>query len=295
VKLTAVIPIHGSEFESRKDNLKAMMKSSTQIKLVIVADGFNRGDRALLDEMVAQAKFCETNLIHGVFGNPGSARNAGLEFVDSEWVCFWDSDDIPHPEGFKTMIEKAEASKSSVAKGSYSVLDKLEGEVIPSARPYITSENPARHLLDPGIWRYAFAKKVYLNTRFPPLRMGEDQDYLVKVLLSEREVFQSDEVVYTYRLGNETQITNSKSAFADVGASLKFLEEQLKLNRNDQISSTIILTSYIKQLVTGITRVGIRKSNLELLPILLVLLRTIRFEVLLKALKIHFAERVIKK
>jgi glycosyltransferase involved in cell wall biosynthesis len=295
VKLTAVIPIHGSEFKSRKDNLKEMIKSSNQIKLVIVADGFNRGDAALLDEIVAQAKFCETNLIHGTFGNPGSARNAGLEFVDSEWVCFWDSDDIPHPEGFKTMIEKAEASKSSVAKGSYSVIDKLEGEVIPSARPHITSENPARHLLDPGIWRYAFAKKVYLKTRFPPLRMGEDQDYLVKVLLSEREVFQSDEVVYSYRLGNETQITNSESAFADVGASLKFLEEHLKLNRNDQISSTIILTSYMKQLVTGVTRVGIRKSNLELMPILLVLLRAIRLGILLKALKIHFAERVVKK
>lgn len=295
MKLTAVIPIHGSEFESRKDNLKEIIKSSAQIKLVIVADSFNRGDAVLLDEMVAQAKFCETNLIHGAFGNPGSARNAGLEFVDSEWVCFWDSDDIPHPEGFKTMIEKAEASKSSVAKGSYSVIDKLEGEVIPSAKPHITNENPARHLLDPGIWRYAFAKKVYLKNRFPPLRMGEDQDYLVKVLLSEREVFQSDEMVYTYRLGNETQITNLESAFADVGASLKFLEEQLQLNRNDQISGTIILTSYMKQLVTGVTRVGIRKSNLKLIPILLVLLRAIRLGIFLKALKIHFAERVMKK
>lgn len=293
--LTAVIPVRGSEYESRKENLKEIINSVTQVKLVIVADGFNQIDAASLAQLVSEAKFCEINLIHGVFGNPGSARNSGLEIVDSEWVCFWDSDDTPNPEGFKTMIEKADRANTSVAKGGYGVLDTRNGQMFFNSRAYIPRGNPARHLLDPGIWRYAFSKSIYLNTRFPPLRMGEDQDFLVKVLLSRHEVFQSEEMVYTYRLGSETQITHSEEAFLDVAKSLKYLRKLLGEYKKDQISRTIILTSYIKQLVTGVTRVGFSKSGIKPIPTLRFLLLIFLQGGLSKPFRIYVSERIFKK
>ena len=293
--LTAIIPVHGSEYESRKENLKEIIKSARQVELVIVADGFNQSEAASLAQLVSDAKFCEINLIHGVFGNPGSARNAGLETVDSEWVCFWDSDDIPNPEGFKTMIERAKKANTSVAKGCYKVLDTRSGQIFTNNGSYISRDNPARHLVDPGIWRYAFSKSIYLNTSFPPLRMGEDQDFLVKVLISQHEVFQSEEMVYTYRLGNETQITRSEAAFLDVGESLKYLRVLLGEYKKDQTSRTIVLTSYIKQLVTGLTRVGFRKSGIKPIPTLRFLLLTFLRGSLSKPVRIYVGERMFKR
>jgi glycosyltransferase involved in cell wall biosynthesis len=295
VKLTAVIPVHGDEYKLRKENMKEIINSASHINLVIVADGFNESNAASLAELVSDAKFCEINLIHGVFGNPGSARNAGLKIVDSEWVCFWDSDDIPNPEGFKTMIEKAEKANISVAKGGYRVLDTRNGQIFTNRRSYISKDNPARHLLDPGIWRYAFSKSIYLNTSFPPLRIGEDQDFLVKVLITQHEVFQSEEMVYTYRLGNETQITYSEAAFLDVAESLKYLRVLLGEYKKDQISRTIVLTSYIKQLVTGVTRVGFYKSGIKPIPTLRFLLLTFLRGSLSKPIRIYVGGRTFKR
>jgi glycosyltransferase involved in cell wall biosynthesis len=295
VTLTAVIPVHGSEYKSRKENLKEIINSATQVKLVIVADAFNQSDAASLAQLVSEGKFLEIDLIHGIFGNPGGARNAGLEIVDSEWVCFWDSDDIPNPDGFKTIIEKAEKANASVAKGRYRVLDTRNGQTFANKGSYISNDNPARHLLDPGIWRYAFSKKIYSKNRFPPLRMGEDQDFLVKVLISQQEVFQSDEMVYTYRLGNDTQITHSEAAFLDVAESLKYLRKLLGEYKKDQIGSTIVLTSYIKQLVTGVTRVGFRKSGIKPIPIMRFLFLTFLRGSLSKPVRIYVGEWIFQR
>jgi glycosyltransferase involved in cell wall biosynthesis len=295
VTLTAVIPVHGSESKSRKENLKEIINSATPVKLVIVADAFNQSDAASLAQLVSEGKFLEIDLIHGIFGNPGGARNAGLEIVDSEWVCFWDSDDIPNPDGFKTIIEKAEKANASVAKGRYRVLDTRNGQTFANKGSYISNDNPARHLLDPGIWRYAFSKKIYSKNRFPPLRMGEDQDFLVKVLISQQEVFQSDEMVYTYRLGNDTQITHSEAAFLDVAESLKYLRKLLGEYKKDQIGSTIVLTSYIKQLVTGVTRVGFRKSGIKPIPIMRFLFLTFLRGSLSKPVRIYVGEWIFQR
>ena len=273
MKLSAVIPVHGSAYASRTHFLREIIKSSAQVKLVIVADGLSQADASALEEIVKENDFIGIDLIHGIFGDPGSARNAGLEIVDTNWVCFWDSDDIPNPVTFKSMIDMAELADAKVAKGCYEVLDVKSGKRNLVSTQHVSIQNSARHLLDPGIWRYAFSKEIYKKIRFPALRMGEDQDYLVKVLLEKRKIFQTKDLVYTYRVGHDTQITKSGTAFLDVSQSLKLLEDLLIEKRNDHDAYLIILTSYIKQLISGVKRVGIKKTGIDAIIVVKILAR----------------------
>jgi len=291
VKLSAVIPVHGSAYASRIHFLREIIKSSAQVKLVIVADGLNQADTSALEEIVKENDFIRIDLIHGIFGDPGSARNAGLEIVDTNWVCFWDSDDIPNPVNFKSMVDMAESADAKVAKGCYEVFDVKSGKRNPVYTQHVSIQNSARHLLDPGIWRYAFSKEIYKKTRFPALRMGEDQDYLVKVLLEKKEIFQTKDLVYTYRLGHETQITKSGTAFLDVSQSLKFLEDLLIEKRNDHAAYVIILTSYVKQLISGVKRIGIKKSGIDAIHVFNILARAFFRIKLFQYLQILFSRQ----
>ena len=74
-------------------------------------------------------------------------------------------------------------------------------------------------------------------------------------------------------MGHDTQITKSGTAFLDVSQSLKLLEDLLIEKRNDHDAYLIILTSYIKQLISGVKRVGIKKTGIDAIIVVKILAR----------------------
>jgi len=262
VSITAVIPVYGPTFASRKENLALIVEFGFEIKLLIVADSFEKEELAVLTQMTRK-KLRDITLISGHYGNPGSARNAGLESIDSEWVCFWDSDDMPNQKNVLQMIKCAEAEKFTLAKGRYLIDNADNNQVIQSKNEFVENRSPAKHLLDPGLWRYAFSRKIYKGIRFPPLRMGEDQDFLVQALLSKSPVYETADIVYIYRVGHTSQLTREKTAFVDASKSLELLEDLLAEYKSDHVASSIILVSYLKQFFGAMKNSGFR--NLRIL------------------------------
>jgi hypothetical protein len=79
VKLTAVVPIFGPTFVSRKPEIEAILNESRNTKIILVADSFEDKDKQSINELISSIPKGEIELIHGIFGNPGSARNAALD------------------------------------------------------------------------------------------------------------------------------------------------------------------------------------------------------------------------
>jgi glycosyltransferase involved in cell wall biosynthesis len=294
VSVTAIIPVYGPTYASRKENLENIVESGFEIKLIIVADSFENEEFAELTQMTSK-KSRDITLISGNYGNPGSARNAGLEALASEWVCFWDSDDMPNQKNILRMIKCAETEKFTLAKGRYLIENTGNNQVTQSKDEFVEGQNPAKHLLDPGLWRYAFSTKTYKDLRFPPLRMGEDQDFLVQALLSKNPVYETTNIVYIYRVGHTSQLTREKTAFEDTSQSLEFLKDLLKEHKSDEVASDIILISYLKQFFGATKNTGFSNLRIHQKKHITVILTSLFSGALIKPISMVLKEKMKRK
>jgi glycosyltransferase involved in cell wall biosynthesis len=263
--------------------------------MVVVADTFGKSQKESLINLLKNKPLESVDLIEGVYGNPGSARNAGLELVNTDWICFWDSDDFPDASKYLEMVEIADNKGYLIAKGAYKILKAKINVANLVTEPKISNKNFARHIMDPGIWRYVFSRSVYGELRFPPLSMGEDQDFLVEVLLKEKDIYIFGEPVYTYTVGGGTQLTRNRSALKDVSKSLDYLEVLLKNSQINSSSVETILTSYIKQAFTGWRTIGLKQLVPYSAKVGKVLLRSFLTGKLLKPLYINLSEKIRNK
>lgn len=295
MRVSAVLPVYGPTFATRREHLKLIFDSRFDIKLVIVADSFEEKDLSSLSKLINTTESTDVNLVTGIFGNPGSARNAGLELVDTDWVCFWDSDDLPKQDSFLRMIKSADKQHFQIAKGTYQIENADNNQHVRVEKEFIDNECPERHLLDPGLWRYAFSREIYQKVRFPPLKMGEDQDFLVQALLFKKPIYQSSEVVYVYRIGHSPQLSREKASFDDASKSLELLKDLLYKYRGDQLSSRIILTSYLKQLFSVIKHSGIRNLDFHQSKAVSVIFSSLFRRVLVKPILMIIREALVRK
>jgi len=259
VKLTAVVPIFGPTYTSRKHDIEAILNNSPNIKIILVADSFEETDKQSINELINRIPHREIELIQGIFGNPGSARNIALDKIETDWFCFWDSDDMPDIQMYLEMVKSAEEAQSPIAKGGYKIVSHLGNLSEKIVNPKAELSHPAEHLSDPGLWRYVFSKKIYGELRFPPVRMGEDQDYLVQALMITDSVHIFPHLIYSYQVGGDNQLTQLAVNSEEVFKSLLFLAD-LKTNKSQtRRNNEIIVTSFLKQFATLLKRSNPKK------------------------------------
>ena len=293
MKTSVVIPIHSEAYLERKANLLNLIKkASPYFKIILVTDNFSSqflSDLRLAIHGISQE---DITILSGEFGNPGDARNAGIEVVNSDWITFWDSDDDVKPELFAILIEVADQKNVEIAKGAY-LISKDNGNF--TRKSYVENYTPNeyfKHLLNPGLWRYAFKRNIYTKVRFPSIRLGEDQDYLVQALINRPKLYASNELVYVYNINGHGQISGDIESFKDLTRSLNYLQNLPKNRDLEKCDMLIIYTSYFKQLVTGVSRAGWKQSNLDLIKVSQAILTGIRYGIIHKILAALISQKL---
>lgn len=107
-----------------------------RVEVVIVHDYSDDSTEAELK--IICKKYESIILKQGSYGDPGSARNAGLEICTGNWVTFWDSDDQPDTNEFLGLIEQIEEISPEIGFGRYRILKENSGLV--TEAPFWTSE-----------------------------------------------------------------------------------------------------------------------------------------------------------
>jgi len=263
-KLTAIVPVSGmhGQLQLMRKWLPEIDKSSTQV--VIVHDIADNQTAIELEEI--QEGLGGPNLLvrSGVFGNPGSARNNGLEVAEGKWVCFWDSDDEPFPRKVLEMIDQADASGNDVAVGEFEVRSTNQTIHFPFAQAKAAPRGfPIELAIHPGLWRWAFRRKVLDEVAFLPLRMAEDQTFLSSANIWDKKVMLFHEVVYTYTTGRSGQLTMNPAAINDLVRSMKYSAQTFKTK--SKMMKDYLLLLWIRQFATLIKK-GSTKAKLQSLP-----------------------------
>jgi glycosyltransferase involved in cell wall biosynthesis len=263
IRLTIVTPI--ALMAGRLQNLEFWISTmgNLPIEVILIHDKKDEKTGIEVQELVNRLEDSRITLIEGLYGAPGLARNAGLAIAKGEWICFWDSDDLPQVENFYRMVDYAATSGAECAVGGFTAVHDVTGK----KKSHILTENYLDEIaINPGIWRFAFKQSALKDLNFSSLLMAEDQLFLAEFEIPRRRIEISSKSVYQYFLGENFHLTRNKAALRDLPAavtnSLSLIE---KLSKENIHFASVLLS---RQVITAL-RNGSMSTRLQVLKILL--------------------------
>lgn len=210
--LTAIVPV--SEMSGRLHNFEDWLSTihHLDIKVIIVHDYRDSETERQVLSILSALNSSKTIFLSGNFGSPGAARNAGLERVESKFVCFWDSDDLPNPQSIITQLE-AYTQDYDILVGQYvrSSNHKKNMQHIKS-KDYSIKDVA----MNPGLWRMIFRRDFISSVKFQNMRMGEDQLFLAEIMTLKPRMCFTNTLFYEYFVGYPGQLTQSPAAISEL-------------------------------------------------------------------------------
>ena len=234
-----------------------------QTEVVVVYDF---SDDSTGDELkLICEKHDSVTLVQGRFGNPGSARNAGLKLCRGNWISFWDCDDEPNVDEYLLLIEKIGIVNPDIGFGRFKVFN--ENSKLVTESPTWNSEveeNLEIVARNPGIWRIVFSRDLIKDLAFEPLRMAEDQIYIAEAIVKASKVTFFDNLIYTYFTGSDYHLTKNTLALQDLLPAFNQTSKMFSVGNFD--ADPFLQLMATRQLISGLkfgtlrTRIGLIKS-----------------------------------
>lgn len=210
-------------------------------------------------------RYSSVTLVQGKFGNPGSARNAGLKICIGRWISFWDCDDEPEVNEFLALIDKIESTKPDISFGRFKVFNENSKLVTESPTwSSATDKNLEIVAQNPGIWRVIFSKDLLKDMVFEPLRMAEDQIYISEAIVKASKVTFFDNLIYTYFTGSNDHLTKNTLALQDLLPAFNQTSKMISVDNLDTHPFLQLMAA--RQFISGLkfgnlrTRLGLIKS-----------------------------------
>ncbi len=222
--LTVIVPI--SSFRNDVERLAAWVVTPEIEKLdvIIVFDG----DEIPPDLQSIIRQRPRIRLLKGKFGGPGPSRNAGLEIVTTDFVCFCDSDDYPYLDRYLLSVKELSDSDADVAIGQF----EISHEDVSGKNQKLVLKPHLDDLVDeltqnPGIWRFIFRTSSIQGIEFPDIPMGEDQVFLTRYFSNPHEILLLNRTIYKYVKHSSIQLTKDVKSINRLIDSTKCIVSEL--------------------------------------------------------------------
>jgi glycosyltransferase involved in cell wall biosynthesis len=235
---------------------------------ILVFDGASTEDIYDFQQIIAN-KVYELIITSVTCRNPGGARNAGKALSTGDWITFWDCDDIPNPTKILSLIREANDLEMDVAIGRFNYIYVDEGcKELSRKKSSKLSQSDWQFVvgLTPGIWRFAFRNSLSKEADFPETRMGEDQVFISRILNGRVKVYVSNDVVYNYLVGRNSQLTKELTSISEKVNSANILTREIN-QKNVKLSRfefTILTKMYLSIFKFNKFPQEVRLKNLNL-------------------------------
>jgi len=192
----------------------AARQTLRDIEIIVVDDGSTDDSVALVTRAAAQDPRIRLLRNEGV-GGPASARNLALDAARGSWIAVLDSDDIMHPRRLESLLEIARTRDADIVADNQIVFDHarlapsrplLSRRQIPTGPvatvDYINSNAFFSSGVPLGYLKPLFRRCLLERTgcRYDPhLRIAEDYDFVLRLLLAGARFHVSSQLTYFYR------------------------------------------------------------------------------------------------
>ena len=252
MSLTLVIPV-GNFSKDREHLLEYLNQSKIfGIPMILVIDDSNPDSIIQARKLEAQRIDQRVRVLQYDGRNPGGARNEAIKYVQTQWLQFCDSDDSIDIESVLKLINSQEVSNCQAIVAGFR--QKLKNDQKFNPRDYFARKFLYLGIgLDPGIWRWIFRTEFVKNLKFAETRMGEDQVFIAKFLLSNPKLINKQNLsVYSYDSNTPGNLTSQYSS-EEVEKALKEFET-LSLKDSQLRNSILVTILYFKMKLTIIRR-----------------------------------------
>ena len=264
IQLTIVTPV--ALMAGRLQNLQKWIATidALSVEVILIHDKKDEQTGIELRKIVQKFNDSKVIIIEGMYGGPGLARNAGLALAKGEWICFWDSDDLPEVEEFFRMVKVADLSGAECAVGGFTTVHDVTGK---SKSHALTEKYLDEIAINPGIWRFAFKRSALEGFYFSNLLMAEDQLFLASFRIPSRKIEIYSKSVYQYFVGENFHLTRRKEALSDLPNAIKISFGLItSLSDKDLRFASILLS---RQVISAM-RTGSSSSRLQVMVIFLI-------------------------
>jgi len=245
--LSVITPV--TRLAGRTHHLRSWLYevSEKQIEVFLVHDWNDVETSIELNELVKELNNPRVYLIEGIFGGPGAARNQGISNASGEWLCFWDSDDMPQIiEAIKILDSKVESFVDCLV-ADYVSINYTSGE----RKFHVLGKNYLNQIaINPGIWRFFFRKSSFPVLEFCNLQMAEDQLFLAEYLTTDIIVESRNIITYHYVQGGKFSLTKNQSALNDLCRASKQCLEIMRTKQFVDLEFTGII--FFRQVFSSI-------------------------------------------
>lgn len=272
---SVIIPVYNVEPYLERCLESILNDKCKDLELILVDDGSADGSGMICDRYAA----AHTNIkvIHKPNGGLSSARNAGLEIAEGEWISFVDSDDWVDQDSYqkmKDMLIRQENKSTDIVKFGYKKIfkDRIV-EFVPCVKAGMYDLEEIRKTLlpvalgskrisDSTINTFVLSSCAHLyNTQFlseagirfiPEQEVGsEDFLFLYSLYMRASQILVTDNKWYNYetREGSLTRRYRKKlfSQYKNLGSAMKrqLVERGLYSSFKDEFEGMYIELMYI--------------------------------------------------
>ena len=229
-KISLIAPIYGVEKYIRQFAESVLAQSYEDIQFVFVNDGTKDSSMEILEALIEE-KFSHLRprivIINKENGGLPSARKAGLEVAEGEYILFADSDDWLDTDAVERVVAEAVRTDADIV---YFDLVKEYGEGKQSVKHerHYTAENRLQWIENMFNYRSfgytvtkCFRRRLYTENKivFPKLGMHEDICLMAQIIFYAQSIAQLPEPLYHYRKDNPAAMCSQKRSVRHTASS----------------------------------------------------------------------------
>ena len=257
-KLSIIIPVYNLEKHIGKclDSIIKQLPLDGSVQVYAIDDGSKDGSRSIIQSYEENNDYI--HYVHKKNGGVSSARNLGLELIDSEYVTFVDGDDTVSDDYIEQILRYARNGFELLCFNAYRINGYEKSKVLKidncdiSLKPhegingYLTGS--LFYKLEGFVWNKAFRVDVIKDNN---LRFDEDQRICEDLLFNSyycdhiNTIKFIDSCLYEYYIYDNSAIHGYNSLRSQ--EYMKFIDKYLKYSRvnNFELNISNLLSFYI--------------------------------------------------
>lgn len=229
-KISLIAPIYGVEKYIRQFAESVLVQTYEDIQFIFVNDGTKDSSMEILEALIEE-QFSHLRprivIVNKENGGLPSARKAGLEVAEGEYILFADSDDWLDTDAVERVVAEAVRTDADIV---YFDLVKEYGEGKQSVKHerHYTAENRLQWIENMFNYRSfgytvtkCFRRKLYTDNQivFPKLGMHEDICLMAQIIFYAQSIAQLPEPLYHYRKDNPAAMCSQRRSVRHTASS----------------------------------------------------------------------------
>ncbi|MDO4308242.1 MAG: CDP-glycerol glycerophosphotransferase family protein [Eubacteriales bacterium] len=218
MKISVIIAAYNAEKYLEETLESVTHQSIDDYEIIIINDGSTDSTLDILTRY--QKNYSNIRVIDKENGGPSSARNAGLDIAQGEYVFFFDADDLLEPEALEKLYDRAIEQQADVVIAKYDIFDRYKTTKVKNINDLVKLDEIGKYNTA-ILWTFSLWNKLYRRSlieqyhfRFAPISYSEDGAFSMRFIYHASKITGLNAVVCHYRRmydGETESITASVS------------------------------------------------------------------------------------